>query len=110
MTTVDWAVSPPTEAAVLIRDLDTDEFGRRYGCDRFVASVLSARFSFIIQHMCTKLQVNAFSPILRDSTDFCATISGPPELGWPMPAVSQTLPLFYGAIPDGVRITMEEIG
>jgi N-methylhydantoinase B len=94
----------------LLRDLSSEEFADRYGCDRFVASVLSARLSYIIQHMCTKLQANAFSPIIRDSTDFSATICGPEESGWAMPSVSQTLPLFYGAIPDAVRVTIQEVG
>jgi N-methylhydantoinase B len=93
-----------------LRELSAHDFADRYGCDRFVASVLSSRFAYIIQHMSAKLQTNSFSPILRDSTDFAITISGPPELGWAMPAVSQTVPLFYGPVPDGVRVIMEEIG
>jgi N-methylhydantoinase B len=108
MAIIEKGQSATTEG--LLRDMTATEFTERYVCDRFVASVLSARFSYIIQHMCSKLQVNAFSPILRDSTDFCATLSGPAEIDWLMPAVSQTLPLFYGAIPDGVRVVMDEIG
>jgi N-methylhydantoinase B len=105
--TIDAAVRP---SEVLLRDLSRDEFASRYGCDRFVASVLANRFTYVAQHVGTKLQTNAFSPILRDSADFCVTVSGPPELGWPVPAVSQTVPLFLGPIPDGVRVVMDEIG
>jgi N-methylhydantoinase B len=98
------------EELLLLRDLTHSEFEARYQCDRFAASVLVSRFTYLVQHMGTKLRFNAFSPILRDAADFCVTISGPPELGWAVPAVSQTVPLFLGPIPDGVRVVMEEIG
>src|SRR5262249_28302145 len=38
------------------------------------------------------------------------TLSGPPSLGYPMAAVSETVPLFYGSIPDAIRIVLEEYG
>jgi N-methylhydantoinase B len=39
-----------------------------------------------------------------------ATITGPPSIGHAMPAVSQTLPMFYGSMPEAVRIALEEHG
>src|SRR5262245_6245028 len=94
----------------LLRDLSDEEFEATYACDPFTASVLANRFRYIIEHVCSQLLTNAFSPIIREATDFAATLSGPPELGWMMPSVSQTLPIFFGAIPDAVPITIEEYG
>ena len=93
-----------------LRDLDDDAFRARYDIDRFTATVLSNRFRYLVHHMCSKLLTHAFSPIIRDSADLSGTLSGPAALGFPMAAVSETLPLFYGSIPDAVRITLEEYG
>ena len=95
---------------VRLRDLDDDDFRARYDCDRFTATVLSNRFRYLVHHMCSELLTHAFSPIIRDSADLSGTLSGPASLGFPMAAVSETLPLFYGSIPDAVRITLEEYG
>ena len=46
--------------------------------------------------MCSRLLTTAFSPILRDFYDFAATITGPPERGYPTPAVSNSIMLFTG--------------
>jgi N-methylhydantoinase B len=42
--------------------------------------------------------------------DFCTTIQGPPEDGWPMPASSMTNPVHWGPVTDSVRIVLEEVG
>lgn len=91
-------------------DLSADEFRDRYSCDRFTATVLSNRFRYIVSAVCTKVRRLSFSHIIRDAADLCGMLSGPPELGYPMVAVSETLPLFYGSIPDAVRIVIEEYG
>ena len=93
-----------------LADLDNDEFFARYHGDRFTATVLANRFRYVVQHMCARVVTNAFSPILRDAADLSGTLSGPAELGYPMAAVSETLPLFYGSIPDAVRVAVEEHG
>jgi N-methylhydantoinase B len=95
---------------VRLRDLSGDEFFRRYDCDRFTATVLANRFRYVAAHVANQFRFHAFSPIIRDAADLCAMLSGPPELGFPMAAVSETLPLFYGSIPDAVRIVLEEHG
>jgi N-methylhydantoinase B len=104
MTTLDQR----TGAA--IRDLRDDEFAALYGGDRFTASVLASRFRYIIKHMCAHLMTNAFSPVLRDWYDFAATISGPPDLDYPMSAVSDSLMLFSGTMSEAVRNTVDEFG
>jgi N-methylhydantoinase B len=93
-----------------LRSIGAEEFRDRYDADRFTAAVLSNRFRYIVRHMCSNLLHNAFSPILRDWYDFAATISGPPSLNYPMPAVSNSLLLFTGTMGDAVRNTVEEYG
>ena len=93
-----------------LRDLNDDEFVAEYGCDRFTASVLASRFRYIIDHVSNSFISHAFSPVIRESTDMSATIAGPPETGFAMAAVSQTTPLFYGSMPEAVRIALEECG
>ena len=94
----------------LLRDLTDDEFQQAYDCDRFTATVLASRYRYAVQHMCSGLLTNAFSIILRDWYDFAATISGPPELEYPMPAVSNSLVLFSGTMAEACRNTVEEYG
>ncbi|MGH8596358.1 MAG: hydantoinase B/oxoprolinase family protein, partial [Gammaproteobacteria bacterium] len=60
--------------------------------------------------MSTGLMFNAFSPIIRDWYDFAITISGPPDLDYPMPAVSSSLVVFIGTMADAVRNAVEEYG
>lgn len=98
------------DTAVLIRDLSDEEFFNSYKCDRFTAMVISNRLRYVVQHMCTDLLNTAFSIILRDWYDFAATISGPPEQDYPMPAVSNSLVLFVGPMTDAVRNMVEEYG
>jgi N-methylhydantoinase B len=93
-----------------LRDLSDAEFADRYSCDRFTAAILSNRFRYVVGHMSSQLLTHAFSPIIRDSADLSGTLTGPPWIGYPMAAVSETLPLFYGSIPDAVRIVIEEYG
>lgn len=105
MTTTHTA---PSDTA--IRDLDDAEFRARYGADRFTASVLGNRMRYIVEHMSTGILRNAFSLILRDWYDFNATISGPPEQNYPMPAVGKSLAAFFGTMSEAVRNTVEEFG
>ena len=53
-----------------LKDLDESAFAARYGCDRFAATVLSNRYTYILEHICGRLLACAFSPILRDFYDF----------------------------------------
>jgi N-methylhydantoinase B len=94
----------------LIRDLSDEEFEERYSCDRFTATVLASRYRYIVQHMCSGLLTTAFSIILRDWYDFAAIISAPPERGYAVPAMSNSLVLFLGTMTDAVRNTAEEYG
>ena len=82
----------------------------RYGCDRFTATVLASRFGYIVEHMCSRAADGAFSPILRDFYDFAATITGPPERGYPTPAMSASILLFTGTMTDSVAQHVEEYG
>src|ERR1700754_1374644 len=93
-----------------LKDLDDAQFAELYGSDRFTASVLSSRMRYIVQHMCTGLLNNAFSVILRDWYDFAATIAGPPEQDYSMPAMSNSLVLFVGTMTDAVRTAVVEYG
>ena len=91
-----------------LRNLGEQEFAERYRCDRFTATVLANRYRYIVEHMCARLLTSAFSPILRDFYDFAATLTGPPEAGYPTPAMSNSIVLFTGAMMDSVRNTVEE--
>lgn len=99
----------PTRPARL-RDWTPEQFRTTYGCDRFTAMVLSNRLRYTVQHMSTGLVYSAFSPIIRDWYDFAITISGPPDMDYPMPAVSCALLVFLGTMEDAVRNTIEEYG
>jgi N-methylhydantoinase B len=99
-----------TTTPTSLRGLTDTEFEARYDCDRFTATVLASRFRYVVKHMCTGLLTNAFSSSLRDWYDFAATISGPPEHDYPMPAVSDSLALFLGTMADGCRNIVEEYG
>jgi N-methylhydantoinase B len=96
--------------STLLRDLTEAQFHEKYSCDRFTATVLSSRLRYIVQHMCSGLLKNAFSLILRDWYDFAATVSGPPELNYPMSSLSNSLAMFLGTMAEGVRNTIEEYG
>lgn len=93
-----------------IRDLDEGQFRQRYGCDRFVATVLGNRLEYVLEHVCQRLLSCAFSPLLRDFYDFAATITGAPADGYPTPVVSKTFMAFTGTMTESVRNTIEEYG
>jgi N-methylhydantoinase B len=93
-----------------LRDLDDGAFRERYQTDRFTATVLGNRLRYIAAHMANQVRTHAFSPVIRDASDLCAIVSGPRQQGYPMAAMSETMPLFYGSIPDAVRIVIEEYG
>lgn len=103
-------MSTTTLTTTALRDLDDAAFQDRYNCDRFTATVLSNRMRYILEHLSTRILTNAFSPVLRDWYDFNATISGPPELNYQMPAVGNSLAAFFGSMSEAVRITIEEFG
>lgn len=93
-----------------LRDLSDEDFRARYGADRFTASVLGNRMRYIVEHMSAGILTNTFSMILRDWYDFNATISGPREFNYPMPAVGNSLAAFFGTMSEAVRNTIEEYG
>jgi N-methylhydantoinase B len=102
--------STDVAAEKAIRSLTDEEFFDRYQCDRFTSTVLSNKFRYVVANMCNQFQREAFSPIIRDAADMCGMLSGPAELGYPMVAVSETVPLFYGSIPDAVPNVLTEYG
>lgn len=81
-----------------------------YACDRFTSTILSSKLQFVIEHVCSQLLTNAFSPILRDAFDFSATLAGGPDLDYCTPVVAKTLALFYGSMRDAVANNVEEFG
>ena len=93
-----------------LRDWTEEQFAETYHCDRFTAMVLSNRLRYTVEHMSTGLMYSAFSPIIRDWYDFAITISGPPDMDYPMPAVSSSLLVFLGTMEDAVRNVVEEYG
>lgn len=102
--------SEPTQTRPLIRELSDAEFGARYRCDRYTATVLSNRFDYLVEHMSARLLTGAFSPILRDFYDLACTISGPAELGFPVPAASNGIVLMAGTTIDAVPNMITEYG
>ncbi len=93
-----------------LRDLTEGAFAERYACDRFTATVLTNRFGYVVEHMCSRLLTAAFSPILRDFYDFAATITAAPKADWVTPAMSNSIVLFTGTMADSVRNVVEEYG
>lgn len=102
--------SAPTTSAVPLRELSNEDFAQRYGCDRFTATVLGNRFSYLVEHMSARLLAGAFSPVLRDFFDLAATVTGPPDLGYPVPATSNGIVLMAGTTIDAVRNMVQEYG
>jgi N-methylhydantoinase B len=92
----------------LIKELSTKEFREKYNCDRLTATILSNGYKYMVQRMCRGLQRTAFSIILRDWYDLGAALSGPPEMGYPMIAVSDGVLALTGTLPDAVRNIIEE--
>ena len=101
-----FAKAAPTR----IRDLDEAAFRARYGCGRLDATVLANRFEYVLEHVSQRLLACAFSPILRDFYDFAATMTGPGEIGYPTPVVSNSQLSFTGTMTESVRNTIEEYG
>lgn len=101
MSTQPHSPAQPSSGELRLRDWSETQFEETYQCDRFTAMVLSNRIRYTVQHMSTGLMFSAFSPIIRDWYDFAITISGPPDMDYPMPAVSSSLLVFFGH--DGRR-------
>lgn len=101
---------PGAASAPRLRDLVGSAFEQRYDCDRFTATVLTNRFGFIIEHLVSRILTTAFSPIVRTGSDFAVCLLGSPEEGYPMVALSNTIPVFTGSLSDAVRISLEEYG
>lgn len=99
-----------TDAPTRLRTLDDADFRARYGSSRFDATVLGNRFAYILEHFCSKLLACAFSPVLHDFYDFAATLTGPPEIGYPTPVVSKSFMAFTGTMTESIRNTIEEYG
>lgn len=93
-----------------LRKLGEKEFSDRYRTDRFTATIMANRMRYIVKHMSTVLLTTSFSMILREWYDFAATISGPPQLNYPMCASSDSLSIFIFTMGDGVRNIVEEFG
>ncbi len=110
MSTQPHSPAPANVGELRLRDWNEARFAETYHCDRFTAMVLSNRLRYTVQHMSTGLMFSAFSPIIRDWYDFAITISGPPDMDYPMPAVSSSLLVFLGTMEDAVRNTIEEYG
>jgi N-methylhydantoinase B len=94
----------------LIKELNIKEFREKYNCDRLTATMLSNGYKYMVQRMCRGLQRTAFSIILRDWYDLGAALSGPPEMGYPVVAVSDGVMSLIATIPDGNRNVIEEFG
>jgi N-methylhydantoinase B len=93
-----------------LRDLSSEEFIARYHTDQFGCTVLKNRLRYVLEHVCSQLLTNAFSPVLRDFYDFSACISAPPEMGYAVPAVADTIPVFYGSMRDAIANSVEVYG
>lgn len=91
-------------------EMDRDQFAERYSTDRFTATILVNRMRYIVKHMSAVLLTTSFSMILREWYDFAATISGPPEMNYPMCSGSDSLSIFIFSMSDGVRNLVEEFG
>jgi N-methylhydantoinase B len=106
MATID----SETAARPRLAEMSDAEFQAAYGADRFTASVIRNRLEYVVEHMSTGFLREAFSPILRDWYDFACTISGPPEMGYPMSVVSNSLVTFLGTMGDATRHSVTEFG
>ncbi len=93
-----------------LRDLDGAAFADIYGCSRFDATVLGNRFRYLLDHVSERLLACAFSPVLKDFYDFAATLTGPPQIGYPTPVVSKSQLAFTGTMTESIRNTIEEYG
>ena len=97
-------------SSTALRDLDDTAFAAIYGCSRFDATVLGNRFRYLLDHVSERLLACAFSPVLKDFYDFAATLTGPPQIGYPTPVVSKSQLAFTGTMTESIRNTIEEYG
>jgi N-methylhydantoinase B len=97
-------------SSIALRDLDGAAFAKVYGCSRFDATVLGNRFRYLLDHVSERLLACAFSPVLKDFYDFAATLTGPPQIGYPTPVVSKSQLAFTGTMTESIRNTIEEYG
>jgi len=109
-TSANKRAAPAANPSGRLRDWSEEQFREIYDCDRFTAMVFGNRLRYTVDHMSTGLMFSAFSPIIRDWYDFAITISGPPDLDYPMAAVSSSLVVFLGTMEDAVRNVIEEYG
>src|SRR5690349_15997234 len=86
-----------------VRALNEREFESTYSTDRFTSVILLNRMKYAVEHMATAFMRQAFSPIIRDWYDFVCTISGGPELDYPMVVTSNGLTPFLGTMADAPR-------
>src|SRR3984957_16593536 len=93
-----------------LRELDGAAFAAIYGCSRLDAPVLGKRFRYLLDHVSERLLGCAFSPVLKDFYDFAATLTGPPQIGYPTPVVSKSQLAFTGTMTESIRNTIEEYG
>jgi N-methylhydantoinase B len=91
-------------------DLSPADFEKVYGSDRLTATILSGRFQYIIEHVCSQLVRAAFSPVIRDFYDFSAALVAGPDLDYQTPAVAKTLAIFFGSMRDAVANAVSEFG
>lgn len=106
----DGAAGGDTGEGQPVRDLSDAQFFARYHTDRFTASITANRMRYIVKHMSTVLLTTSFSMILREWYDFAVTISGPPQLNYPMSTGSDSLSIFVFTMSDAVRNIVEEFG
>ncbi|ALJ19283.1 hydantoinase B/oxoprolinase family protein [Microbacterium sp. No. 7] len=101
---------PADLAPESVRALSEQEFHQTYRADRFTSVVVLNRLRYAVEHMATAFMRQAFSPIIRDWYDFVCTISGGPELDYPMVATSNGLTPFLGTMADAPRNAIIEYG
>lgn len=97
-------------STVPVRDLNEAVFRERYGADRFTISVLSSRMSYVMQHVCTGLLRESFSPIMREWYDFGAAINAGPEQNYALSTFGNSLIIFAADMEPAVRNSVEEFG
>lgn len=101
---------PGNLAPASVRALNEREFESTYSTDRFTSVILLNRMKYAVEHMATAFMRQAFSPIIRDWYDFVCTISGSPQLDYPMVVTSNGLTPFLGTMADAPRNAILEYG
>src|SRR5690242_3122646 len=110
MSDVMQQISALSESAggARLRELSPANFEKAYGTDRLTTTILSGRFQYIIEHVCSQLLRAAFSPVIKDFSDFSAALVGGPDMEYQTPAVAKTLAVFFGSMRDAVANAVEE--